>query len=98
MFVDNLPRRMRQVWHSRSNLDHGLAHPTIGSLALLPKGAYLGTGKHSSNVRVLKNSAIVASCYVDVHMLSYSDGQTYDHTHNDSLIATRQASHINDKR
>ena len=74
-----------------------MAHPTIGSLALLPKGAYLGTGKHYSDVSVLKNSSIVATCHVDVNMLSCNYGQTYDQTHNGSLRAARQASHRDDQ-
>ncbi len=40
-----------------------------------------------------ENTGIVAACKVDVNMLSYDYGQTYDQTHNGSLGTTRQGSY-----
>ncbi len=74
-----------------------LAHRTLGSLVLLPKRAYLGTGKHYSVVSVLKNSSILAACKVDVNMLSCDDGQTYDQTYHGSLGTARQGSYPRDQ-
>ena len=39
-----------------------------------------------------ENTDIVAPCKVDVNMLSYDYGQTYNQTHHGSFRATRQAS------
>ena len=42
---------------------HRLAHRTIGSLVLLPKGAYLGTGKHYWVVSVHRVPALGLASY-----------------------------------
>ena len=42
-----------------------LAHRTLGSLVLLPKGAYLGTGKHYWVVSVLRTRGVY---HLDTHL------------------------------
>ncbi len=44
-----------------------------------------------------QNTCIVAACKVDVNMLSYDYGQTYDQTHHGSFRAARQASYRDDQ-
>jgi len=44
-----------------------------------------------------QNTCIIATCKVDVNMLSCDYGQTYDQTHNGSLGTARQGSYRDDQ-